>query len=117
DMCAAVHAVLSGTAPQRVELPARPRVGIVRDPFCTEMDAQVTADLERSLVRLKEDGWQVEEVSLPVFRDYGKPTRILVSSEAYAFHSPCFAALETQGDRHILERIRAGGAYGPAEID
>jgi aspartyl-tRNA(Asn)/glutamyl-tRNA(Gln) amidotransferase subunit A len=115
-LCAAVHAVLSGTSPDNGEAVEKPRIGVVRGPLTEGLDEQVSRDFDAALVKLADAGCTLQDVDLPMLDGYGNVNRILVATEAHAIHRHRLDALETAGDARVLKRIRAAETFSEAEV-
>ena len=113
-VCAAVHAVLSASAPGE-KAPAKPKLGVAHGVLLEGLDAQVAADFERALQRLSSAGFDLVDADLPGLEDFGRANRVIVASEAHAIHRARLAALETKGDPRVLKRIRAAESFADGE--
>ena len=114
--CAAIHAVLSQSAPDTAQAPEKPRIGVARGALTEGLDAQVARDFEAALKKLAAAGCTLEDVELPMLDGFGGVNRIVVATEAHAIHRDRLAALETVGDARVLKRIRAAETFTAQEV-
>ena len=91
------------------------RIGVVREYFDDELDAEVGALTEQAIAALGELGAEIVEVSLPLY-EYAQPiSNAILMSEATAAHRD---ALLNQGDRlypPVRERLEEGLFISAAE--
>lgn len=115
--CAAIHAVLSASQPQASDAtPARPRIGVVAGIFMDGLDGQVASDYAAALDKLSAAGCELVEVGFPFLDGFGNVNRVVVASEAYAFHRERLKALETVGDPRVLKRILAAEGFDENDV-
>jgi len=86
------------------------RVGVPRDYFFDELDAEVASAMEHALRGIKTLVAEVKEVQLEVPTD-----RTLAAAEAYAYHAENVAKNPEQYHPETLRRIRKGEAVSAGE--
>jgi len=86
------------------------RVGVPRNYFYEDLDAEVAAVVEQSLVVIKTLVAEVKEVRLDVPTD-----RTLQMAEAYAYHKQNATATPNLYQPETLRRILAGAEISPAD--
>jgi aspartyl-tRNA(Asn)/glutamyl-tRNA(Gln) amidotransferase subunit A len=79
------------------------RVGVARDFFFTDLDADVAACIDRALQAMRRLGAELREVAIPVNTD-----RTVQSGEAYAYHARFVAESPQLYQPETLRRIRSG---------
>ncbi|WP_339644266.1 amidase family protein [uncultured Pelagibacterium sp.] len=110
--CSAAHAILSATvaSPQNGE---NPRIGVANGILTEGLDTQVAADFQRAIERLSAARLILSDIELPMLEGFGNVNRIIVASEAHRIHADHLARMETEGDPHVLRRIRAAESFAP----
>jgi aspartyl-tRNA(Asn)/glutamyl-tRNA(Gln) amidotransferase subunit A len=94
-------------AVQRVEQP--PRIGVVREFFCEQADAETRQHTEQVVKRFTRAGATVQEVALPPsFASVLAAHRVIMRVEAAAFHADMFAAQRQQYGPKLRELIETG---------
>ena len=115
--CAAIHAVISASQPAAADAaPARPRIGVVGGLFMEGLDRQVADDYAAALDKLAAGDFELVETGFPFLDDFGSVNRIVVASEAYAFHRERLEALHSVGDQHVLRRILSAEKFGESDV-
>tara|TARA_A100001391_G_scaffold150356_1_gene107924 strand:- start:38304 stop:39614 length:1311 start_codon:yes stop_codon:yes gene_type:complete len=112
--CSAAHAILSATvaSPQNGE---NPRIGVANGLLTEGLDTQVAADFQRAIERLSAARLILSDIELPMLEGFGNVNRIIVASEAHRIHADHLARMETEGDPHVLRRIRAAESFAPTD--
>ena len=77
------------------------------------LDTQVAADFQRAIERLSAARLILSDIELPMLEGFGNVNRIIVASEAHRIHADHLARMETEGDPHVLRRIRAAESFAP----
>lgn len=113
--CAAVHAVLSGTAAPALPQDRPLRLAILQGPLMQGMDAQVSADFGAALLALRAAGHTIIDAELPELDGFGDVNRIVVATEAHAIHAHHLDGLKTEGDPRVLRRILAAEGFGATD--
>ena len=113
--CAAVHAVLSGTAAPALPQDRPLRLAILQGPLMQGMDAQVSADFGAALLALRAAGHMIIDAELPELDGFGDVNRIVVATEAHAIHAHHLDGLKTEGDPRVLRRILAAEGFGATD--
>ncbi|AEQ53708.1 amidase family protein [Pelagibacterium halotolerans] len=115
--CSAVHAVLSATAASPAKRESL-RIGVARGILTEGLDTQVAADFQRAIALLSAAGFALTDIELPMLEGFGNVNRIIVASEAHAIHASRLARMQTEGDPHVLRRIRAAESFASTdEVD
>lgn len=93
------------------EDPGNLRLGIVREYFFDDLEADVAAQVKEAIRLLESLVRDVREVALPP-----EPDRMYVAAEAFAYHEPMLAEHAAEYDPETLRRIRAGEKMSAAEF-
>jgi aspartyl-tRNA(Asn)/glutamyl-tRNA(Gln) amidotransferase subunit A len=110
--CSAVHAVLSASATSSQNRETL-RVGVAGGVLTEGLDMQVAADVQRAIEILAAAGFALTDIDLPMLEGFGNVNRVIVASEAHRVHAGRLARMETEGDPHVLRRIRAAEGFAP----
>jgi len=88
---------------------SKPRIGVAREYFFAELDAEVAAAVDRAIALIGELATEVRDISVPVAYD-----RELQTCESYAFHSPLLAQHAEHYYPETLRRIQRGAGVSAA---
>ncbi len=95
------------TAVQQADTP--PRIGMLREFFATEVDAETQQHTEAIAVRLAQAGATVRDVALPPsFGSVAAAHRVVMKVEVAAFHADMFMTQREQYGPKLRESIEAG---------
>lgn len=108
--CSAAHAILSATATS-LQNGENLRIGVAHGLLTEGLDTQVAADFQRAIERLSAARLILSDIELPMLEGFGNVNRIIVASEAHRIHADHLARMETEGDPHVLRRIRAAESF------
>lgn len=114
-----IHEIL---AARRVAIVPRPlrawRLALVTEPLLLDgMDATVSLAFQRSLQVLRQQGAQIEEISLPCLQGLAalQAQGGLVAAEAWAWHRHRMQELIPMYDSRVSTRIQRGAAISAAD--
>ncbi len=119
ECCAILDAVLSGaayTAPQAPQ-PSQLRFAVPADTVMDGADDHVRGSFESALGRLRDQGAQIEVISLPEFQQLAYINRLggFVCSEAWAWHRNLLADHADQYDPRVASRMQRGRDMSAAD--
>ena len=91
--------------------PTSMRIGVPREFFYEDLNAEVATAMEESLVVFKAMSFDIHEVTLPVPTD-----RALQSAEAYAYHAEFAARSPELYQQETLRRIMTGANINKSKL-
>jgi aspartyl-tRNA(Asn)/glutamyl-tRNA(Gln) amidotransferase subunit A len=111
DCAGRLFGLLRGQAPSPVRALTRPpRLAVVRTYVFDDVDAAVSADLDRAIARLADAGADVVDVELPELDGLAEMNGGggFPAAEAYAWHHDLIQARADAYDPRVISRIRRG---------
>ena len=113
-----VHEILAARVITKSGAPlASYRLAVVKNLFLDGLDATVSAAWQRTLLRLRATGAQIDEIDLPELGELPaiQATGGFSAAEAYAWHHGLLQKQAAQYDPRVLARIQGGAKMSARE--